>query len=772
MNQTMQKADLSCPLPAARSRRPEVNVIPATKRSVESGGQIKKQRSLRVAAYCRVSTGDESQQTSYTTQRKFYTELITSKPGWTLAGIYADEAISGTSRAKRKQFNIMMEDAMNGRIDYIVTKSISRFARNTVDTLNCVRQLRQLSPPVGIYFEKENIDTLDATGELILTILSALAQDESRSISDNIRWSLQKKFQRGEAIVNLDRFLGYDKGPNGEWVINPDQAEIVRYIFDRFVCGANSNRIAKELNEMGKKTVRGCVWRADAVLRILRNEKYVGDCESQKTITKNFLTHESTKNNGEAPRYYVENHHVGIIERLTWDKVQAMLHESGTQSAKKEDKPKKRRGATASPFSNLTCGSLLDGKPCGARLVRMCYNNVVTGYKDHRCVEAEGLELADYKEHYYYSYPVWRCSRNAKGVYARADDPLVKEMDGSCSSGSTHECALEQSFMEMLYRVKRDYESNGENSEIAARFREACERVDRQTGKNSFCRERLETLEMQIKELEENLNQTLGKQVEALRHAALKKDELLRQSYEDGAIAFDDIEVDLVNGRTSTNLGSSWGAGMAMGLTAGISGTGEEGSEATIYASLAADLRTRLDELKKERDILESEQGATSAMRRNYEFFLRCLTELPEKNDAGMKMNVNGLDVEGSMFRDMDGKAKPGIRSGVKSGHIRVTEEKIAVLPDYLRFEKGIYIAFIKSGEVDGDTVTYTTNFGVQLKSTGNSRNLSSFLGFRRANDDGTIELLDEKWKVRGKGVCYSRRKVGEKRKMLGRKTE
>lgn len=291
----------------------KVEVIPATKRSVNNGGQLKVQSNIRVAAYCRVSTGDESQQTSYTTQKAFYTNLITNKPGWRFAGIYADEAKSGTSREHREDFNRMMADALDGKLDYIVTKSISRFARNTVDTLNCVRQLRQQNPPVGVYFEKENIDTLDATGELILTILSALAQDESRSISDNIRWSIQKNFQAGKPKIDLNRMLGYDKGENGEWVINPEQAKTVRYIFERYVCGQTANRIAKELNELGRKTVNKKNWSASSVLTVLRNEKYVGDIEMQKTITKDFLTHRSTINKGEAPRYYVENHHVGII---------------------------------------------------------------------------------------------------------------------------------------------------------------------------------------------------------------------------------------------------------------------------------------------------------------------------------------------------------------------------------------------------------------------------------------------------------------------------
>lgn len=207
--------------------------------------------------------------------------------------------------------------------------------------------------------------------KLILTILSALAQDESRSISDNIRWSIQKKFQRGEAMVDLSRMLGYDKGENGEWVINPKQAEIVRYIFERYVCGVSATAIAKELNAMGKKTVRGSIWRADAVLFILRNEKYVGDCESQKTVTKNFLTHEVSINEGDAPKYYVTDHHVAIIDRHTWNQAQMML--LGGEEAR-DKKEKKRRANNASPFTNLTYG--VDG--CNEPMFRIAITHRFT----------------------------------------------------------------------------------------------------------------------------------------------------------------------------------------------------------------------------------------------------------------------------------------------------------------------------------------------------------------------------------------------------------
>lgn len=669
----------------------QVNMIPATKRSVQSGGQIKKQKQLRVAAYCRVSTEDESQQTSYTTQKAFYTKMITSHGGWTLSGIYADEALSGTSRAKRKDFNRMMDDAQKGRMDYIVTKSISRFARNTVDTLNCVRQLRQLTPPVGIYFEKENIDTLDATGELILTILSALAQDESRSISDNIRWSIQKKFQRGEAMVDLNRMLGYDKGENGEWLVNPEQAQTVRYIFDRYVAGATANRIAKELNERGIKTARGNQWRADAVLFILRNEKYVGDCESQKTVTKNFLTHEASINQGEAPKYYVRNHHAPIIDRHTWDKAQVMLREGGR---KKHDGPAAttKRASNASVFVNLTCGR----RGCGHAMCRMLYNTTVTGYTDERALTADEQATGRFRERYYMSYPLWRCAGSKQGA---------------CKASPTYETALEQSFMEMLYGIKRDYECHHEQSWIVTRFREVCEEMQQQKDASSYATKRLEMLETQLKEQEEKLQTVMEKQLEALRMA--------------------------------TKAGTF---------------TAEKSREAANYAYQVNDIRARSEELSQKRTALATELNPTAVLEKNFSFFLRCLMELPETNAAGMKLNVNRLDTDGSLYRTASGKAKRGKRSSVKSGHLHLTEKKMQAAPDLLTFEKGMYIAFVKAGVIRGDAVDYETSFGVTLTSYGNSRTLGGFLGYRKASEDGTIDIVDANWKASRRGVSYTRK--------------
>lgn len=251
---------------------------------------------------------------------------------------------------------------------------------------------------------------------MILTILSALAQDESRSISDNIRWSIQKNFQAGIPHVNLKRMLGYELGPNKQWVIVPEQAEIIRYIFDRYVKGQTANKIARELNQMGKTTVNGRKWTASSVLIVLRNEKYVGDVEMQKTITKDFLTHRSSINKGEAPRYYVKNHHVGIIDRVTWDKVQAMLYEKPRTDTTKGPGRKKAKSMKGSPFGNLRCGAILEngpdaGKPCDEGFFRVTYTGVANGYTDERSLKATGEDTGEYLEKYSYSYPIWRCKR-------------------------------------------------------------------------------------------------------------------------------------------------------------------------------------------------------------------------------------------------------------------------------------------------------------------------------------------------------------------------
>lgn len=716
-----------------------VEVIPATVRSVQNGGQLNKQTNIKVAAYCRVSTGDENQQTSYTTQKAFYSDLIQSRSGWVFAGIYADEAISGTSRVHRKEFNRMMSDALAGKIDYIVTKSISRFARNTVDTLNCVRQLRQQDPPVGIYFEKENIDTLDAAGELILTILSALAQDESRSISDNIRWAFQKNFQAGKPQINLKRMLGYDKGSDGEWIINPEQAEIVRYIFSRFLYGQSANKIAQELNKLGKTTVNGKKWMAGGVLTILRNEKYVGDLEMQKTVTKDYLTHRSTINNGEAPRYYIENHHKGIIDRITWNKVQAMLYEKPRKNAELNTHKEKTKRVSSSAFSNLHCGAVIEngaetGNICGESFFRITYSGIAKEYSDERSIEATDDDANIYREKYSYAYPVWRCRRKSgkwrskpcdkshSGKDKRMTSAERKTANCRCPSQTLHECALEQSFMEMLYGLKRDYEKNDEASHLCQMFKSTYERTYQQIRKNSISIQQLETISEQIKELENKLQE----QITVIRNTAIKGSDKLNSAVSRGDVTKNDIDKDIRN--------------ELMGINAAALPyiDFKDFPEAEIYAERAKDISRRLKDMQTEKRTLEKEQGVLVIMKTNFEFFLNCLKELPEHNTAGMELNISGVDIQ-------EGKRRNNSFKTIKCA------------PDLLHFEKGIYCAFFESGTVVGDLIEYKTNFGVTLISIGNSRKLSDFLEYRKSCSGGKTILINAPYLIYDNSIQYRR---------------
>lgn len=279
---------------------------------------------MRVAAYCRVSTNNEDQLLSFDNQVQHYTEYIANKPNYTLAGIYADEGISGVNTSKREQFKKMIKDCEDGKIDMVVTKSISRFARNTQDCLQYSRKLKNLG--IGIFFEKENINTLDAAGELLFTIMSSLAQEESRSISENCRWGIRTKFKQGVMHLNANHFLGYDKDADGNLVINEAQAAIVRRVFDEFMNGLNPETIAAGLNDEG---VPGCMgepkWAVSTICHILENEKYKGDALLQKYYTADFLSKRTVKNTGQIEQVYVKDSHPPIIDRELWEAVQLEL---------------------------------------------------------------------------------------------------------------------------------------------------------------------------------------------------------------------------------------------------------------------------------------------------------------------------------------------------------------------------------------------------------------------------------------------------------------
>ena len=296
-----------------------IRKIEASPRSTPKKKSAPKKR--RVCAYARVSTDRDEQFTSYEAQIDYYTKYINSRDDWQFIKVYTDEGISGTSTKGREGFNTMITDALCGNFDLIITKSVSRFARNTVDSLTAIRQLKENH--VEVFFEKENIWTFDSKGELLITIMSSLAQEESRSISENTTWGLRKRMADGKVTIAFSSFLGYDRGPHGELIVNPDEAKTVQRIYKEFLDGKSIKEIQEGLERDSIKTAKGLDnWKKDQICRMLTNEKYKGDALLQKTFTESFLTKKAIKNDGSVPMYYVTGDHEAIIDPVMWDAAQ------------------------------------------------------------------------------------------------------------------------------------------------------------------------------------------------------------------------------------------------------------------------------------------------------------------------------------------------------------------------------------------------------------------------------------------------------------------
>lgn len=373
-----------------------VRIIPAKKQTEIN---CDKYHQLMVAAYCRVSTEQEEQQNSYQVQIAYYTDLINRKKEWSLVGIFADEGISGTQTKKRTEFNRMIRMCKNKKIDLVITKSISRFARNTVDCLEYVRQLKNLG--IGVIFEKENINTLTMTSEFMIALYGSFAQAESESISKNVSWGKEKAYREGKVQFQYQNLLGYRKGTDGKPEIVPEEAETVKLIYKLFLDGYSMTNIKKTLESKGILTAKGKkVWNESLISSILKNEKYVGDALLQKTFTVDCITHKVVRNHGERPMYLVTDHHAPIIDRDTYNRVQQELARRSSKR-KISDKTITEQGKYSSKYALselLICGH------CGTPYRRTTWS-------------ARGKKQI-----------VWRCiSRLEHGKKYCPDSPTIKE---------------------------------------------------------------------------------------------------------------------------------------------------------------------------------------------------------------------------------------------------------------------------------------------------------------------------------------------------------
>ena len=416
-----------------------VEVLEATRIAPNSRGRTRgeaiKVNRIRVAAYCRVSTDDDDQLGSFESQKLYYEEKIRANPDWVNAGIFADEAITGTKVDKRDGFQAMIQKCQNGEIDMILTKSISRFARNTLDTLQYVRMLRERN--IAIFFEKENINTLDMNGELLLTIMSSLAQQEVESLSQNVKMGLKMKMKRGE-LIGFNGCLGYDYHPEDKTLtVNEEEAEIVRFIYDMYLQGYGTTTIAKRLMEMGKKNKKGEVsWHTHGVMGIIKNEKYKGDILLGKTFTTDPISKRRLANMGEEEQYYIRDHHEAIVSRESWDEAERIRLKRATNKVV-ETTGNRERYTRQYAFS-----SMCECAFCGHKLTR-------------RTRHSSSI----------YEKPVWQCMNATKNGIKNC--PHCKAIDESILEGAFIEAfgLLAGNFEDVLDVVMDAVESSLTNDE-------------------------------------------------------------------------------------------------------------------------------------------------------------------------------------------------------------------------------------------------------------------------------------------------------------------
>ena len=389
-------------------------------------------RRIRVAAYCRVSTKQEEQINSYEVQKKHYTEKINANPEWQMVGIFADKGITGTSVLKRDEFNKMIKLCKNKKIDMILVKSISRFARNTVDCLHYTRMLKTLG--IDVYFEEQGIHSIKSDAEFYISIYGTIAQSESENISANVKWGKLQSAKEGKVSFMYKNFLGYRKGTDGNPEIDEEQAETVKRIYDRFLAGDSLKQIAEKLQNEKRLSPSGRnEWSTATIRSILSNEKYKGDAIINKTFTVDCLTKEIRKNNGERPKYYVENNHPAIIDAETFGRVQEELARRVGKKKVKEIGTKTEQGKYSSKYALtelLICGE------CHTPYRRCTW----TAHGEKRIVW-RCVKRLDYGKKYCHNSPTLEESRiqaaivNAIQKFAQQDPQLLKSLKSHIERG-------------------------------------------------------------------------------------------------------------------------------------------------------------------------------------------------------------------------------------------------------------------------------------------------------------------------------------------------